>query len=303
METPEQSFKETERYTIGQCMLLNHGKVSLPPDLKELFDRYSMPPCCKVKPYNNKYNSRFYPDGFKSTEPKRRLLSKKHDNIYSDDNILSNLRHAFGSVVKGDGGTLLAIAAINQILVPKTKIDEVAQLFFDTMIQSPRQRPEYMDILFRIENGTEGKVHLKFVKIAIDTFANPVVLKKTALESAKDRTRKHREATCGLFASLFTYRFSSEPKHRNPRAFFGNPKNLREKLLNPLFNAVEDPSATKEDRVNAFKDIALVWSILHEAGRADDLDQIYYDKLRALYTNGEYKLTVRLLLRDYVREN
>ena len=289
---------ESYRFTIGQFMQLNPGTGKLNRELVDIFDGYTMPACCRVKPYNNRLNTRFYEHGAKKAEGPKRRTRKFKEDAFSDSNILSTMRHAFGSVAKGSGRTAYAIAAVNQILIPETMVEEVARLFFDTIIQSPKQMPEYLDVLFGTTNAAASAIQFQFVKITCDVFKNPLELESTALESKGTRTRKHREATCSLNAALYIYNFTEEPQYRKPRNFFRSVKNLREKLLDPLFINV-NIACPRDQATNYLKDLANVWQILNRGGRVSDLVD-YQERLVELYHNERYKLTGRLLLRDYV---
>jgi len=280
------------RYTVGQFMMLNNGIVRLPVDLNVIFNAYNMPDCSRELTYNNKHNIRFNMPG---TEPKRKQISlRRRDDAYSDANILSELRHAFSSVVKGTGGTIHTIAKLSQILIPPTMIADVAQLFFNTIIQSPKQMPEYLKVLFSFTqpNQLERRVQLEFVKLVMSTFKNPPMLKTSPLESGEDRTRRHRMTTCQLIASLFMYDYDpiNNPSHIKPAETFSNTDKLRQKVIEPLLDDARQ-------HADAIKNLANVWGILLPKYK-DVLDE-YLDDLRAIYTNTDFKLTSRIALKDY----
>lgn len=283
------------RYTIGQFMNLNHGKVKLIPDMAEIWAKYSMPDCCNEQVYNNKHNVHFYPPGAKPDESKRKQISlRRMEDAYNDSNILSELRHAFSSVVKGSGGTIHAIAKISQILIPVTMVDEVAKLFFDTIIQSPKQMPEYLHVLFSFSqpNHLERKIHYAFAKLVMSTFKNPLVLKTSPLESGDDRTKRHRSTTCQLIASLFVYDFkpATIPSHVKPCETFNDIDKLREKVIEPLLEEAQIDAG-------AIKNLANVWGILLLKYRSTLA--AYKGRLIAIYKNTKFKLTSRIALKDY----
>lgn len=292
---------ETEhghRYTIGQFMKLNNGQVKLTSELQDIFGTYGMPDCCKEHPYNNRLNIRFYIPGDAEAAPKRKKMGlRRRDDAYSDNNILSELRHAFSSVVKGKGGTIHAVAKISQILIPPTMVKEVAKLFFDTIIQSPQQMKEYLHVLFNFNqpNNLERKIHFEFAKLVMETYKTPLILPRSPLESGADRTRRHRMTTCQLIASLFVYDFDPRhiPAHVKPAQIFSNVDKLRNKVIDPL---------VAEAQVNAdvIKNLANVWGILKE--KYADVLEDYKDKLRAIYKNTKFKLTTRIALKDYCDE-
>ena len=193
------------RYTIGQFMKLNNGHIELRPDMTDIFAKYGMPDCCKEQAYNNKHNTRFYPPGTQPVEHKSKQISlRKREDAYNDSNILSEMRHAFSSVVKGSGGTIHAIAKLSQTLIPPTMVDEVANLFFNTIIQSPQQMPEYLTVLFSFSQPShlERKIHYTFVKKVMTTFKDPPILKTSPLALSNSlksgfTVNKHFAARCG----------------------------------------------------------------------------------------------------------
>lgn len=280
------------RYTIGQFMKLNQGKCKLPADLKEIFSKYSMPDCSMEVPHNNKLNIRFNPPG--KEPPRKKMGLRKCDEIYSDIQILPSLRHAFSSVVKGSDGTVLAIHTMNSILIPITMTKEVAQLFFDTIIQSPKQMPEYLKLLFTFKqpNALERKIHLAFVQIAMEAFNSEIVLPDTILETGNDRSKKHRETTCKIIASLFVYKFDPKnPTHAKPLKLFSNVEKLKKSVIEPMLSEASKDSGKIKNLIN-------VWKILNDGGYSDVLS-LYMSDLCAIYKNPKYKLSTRILLRDY----
>lgn len=285
--------EQTHRYTVGQFMKLNSGRVKLTAALNDILSKYVMPECCTLEPYNNKHNIHFYPPGVK-TEPKRSQISlRRREGAYNDSNILSELRHAFSSVVKGEGGTIHAVAKISQILIPQTMVEEVAKLFFNTIIQSPKQMPEYLKVLFNFSqpNSLERKIHKEFAKLVITTFENPPVLKTSPLESGEDRTRRHRVTTCQLIASLFVYDFDPNvPSHVKPHEIFSNVDKLCSKVIEPLI-------AEATVNADAIKNLANVWNILLPTYH--NVLANYKQKLLSIYRNTNFKLTSRIALKDF----
>ena len=282
------------RYTVGQFMKLNNAKVKLPANISDIVGKYSMPDCCKEHPYYNKYNIRFYNKPVDAPEPKRRLITRNKDDAFNDSNILSELRHAFSSVVKGSGGTVHSIAKISQILIPITMVDEVANLFFDVIIQSPKQMPEYLHVLFGFTQPGDlhREIQYKFAKKVMNVFKEPPVLPASLLESGEDRTKRHRLTTCQLIASLFIYEFDPEgnPSHVVPHKTFSNTSMLKERVINPLL-------AQAKTEVDAIKNLASVWSILQP--RYPSVLAEYKEDLIGIYKDPKFKLTSRIALKDF----
>lgn len=289
--------KTTTRYTIGQFTMLNHGRVKLTPSLQQKFAEYTMPPCSLERAYNNPYNIRFS-EAMEGKAPSKKPLLKKKEGVYDDAQILSSLRHAFSSIAKGEGRTILAIADINQIMIPKTMLEKVSELFFDVSVQCPKQMGEYLKVLFGIsyQDQIEKTIYLHFVKCAMSCFDTPRVLEDSMLEDGESRTKKHREATCELIARLFTYSFSDDPKHEKPRSFFGKYENLCTRLLDPIFRNIDKGDA------HEVKNLVRVWEILL-ASKKFNLSA-YLPKIRSLVENKNqrFKMSTVLLLRDFIKE-
>lgn len=291
--------ENTHRYTIEQFVKLNHGRIKVPHDLDKIFVNYQMPECSLRHRYHNVHNTWFHPEGVPKVDPVKKpgFRGSRSDDVFSDSNILPDLRHALSSVVKGDAGNELAITQINQKLIPVTQITKVAELFFDVIMQSPKQMNEYLDVFFRFTqpHRLEKKIYLEFVKLVKDTFVEPRVLQDTPLETGASRTKKHREATCRLMATLFSYPFTpTNPSHKKPLEFFSNPEKLVTTVIDPLFKEYSDQSSS-----DTVRNIAHVWDILHKSRKWDDVLSRYTEDITEIFHNE--KGTVRLLLRSYVR--
>jgi hypothetical protein len=278
------------RYTIGQMIALNHGKVNVPPGMAKLFSTYmnGIP-----KDYNNKHNVNILTG---SLVQKKTILSsgKPSENAYQDQNILNDIRHIFGSLAKSKTDTTVGL--INRITIPVTMVTEVAKLFFDTCIQCPAVCDEYLDVLFRLSfpNQLEQKISYQFVQILIANYIKPPVLPDSKLESGADRTKNVHAATCLVFIKLFTYKFPETDMFKNPRSYFGLKAHL-DNFLTPLFKKMTEGDAT------ALNNVAVVWKILM-AKCPEKFDvSSYKEQIRAVYENKTlYKLTVRLLLKDFI---
>ena len=127
----------------------------------------------------------------------------------------------------------------------------------------------------------------------MNLFDNPVELPDTVLENGASRSRKHRETTCKLLASLFGYDFdpTNEPNHIQPHKTFSNVEKLKTRLLEPM---ISDAKASAD----GIKNLAAVWNIIDRAGYSDVLDE-YKSEIKAIYDDDKFKLAVRILLRDY----
>ncbi len=298
MELETHSLESTNtRYTIGQFTQLNHGRVKLSPALEEKLSHYTMPACALEREHNNPYNICFKIAAESSAPTKKPLLARK-EGIYDDAHILSSLRHAFSSIAKGTGRTLLAVTDINQIMIPKTMVEKVAELFFDVIVQCPKQMNEYLKVLFGLsypdQDHMETRIHFYFVKYAVNSFENPRVLQDSILEDGAGRTKKHREATCELLARLYIYQFGDDPKHDKPRSFFSNQENVTKRFLDPVFAKIDTGDA------NEVKNLIKIWDLLKSCKKFD-LSQ-YLPRIKILAENKDmkFKMTTVLLLRDFI---
>ena len=282
------------RYTIGQFVALNSGKVKLCSSLAQKFAAYTMPACALETPYNNPLNVPFK-EAMKGREPARTPTLKASAGVYDDKTILRTLRRAFCSVTTGEKSVVLAIANMNRTMIPHNMIDEVSKLCFDTIIQCSQQASEFLQVLFGITypDGLENALHLAFVKHTLDTFDHPLIMPDSALEDGKSRTHRHRKATVCLMAHLFSFKFGKEPNIAKPRAFFTKADNARKRLLNPLFSGAETGDA--DELVN----LSEALRILQSSGQ-DQLVKEYRPRIQALLKDDRFTQSSRLLLRDFV---
>jgi hypothetical protein len=279
------------RYTIGQMMALNHGKVSLSAGMAKLFGTYvnGLP-----AGYNNEFNVNRPKD---NTVKKRTILTSatsKPGDVYQDKSILTNIRHIFGSLAKTK--TDSTVAQINQISIPETMVKEVAELFFETCIQCPAVCDEYLDVLFRLKfpNGLEQKISYQFLQLLIKNYITPPVLLDSKLESGADRTRKYHTGTCLIFAKLFTYKFEATEQFKNPRTYFSHQDNL-DKFLRPMFQKMQ------EGQTDALHNVATVYRMFLDKCPGKFNYAAYKTQLQSVYQNKDlFKLTVRLLLKDFI---
>ena len=293
LETYSLESKHSTRYTIGQFTKLNNGIVRLPVALEKKLQSYSIPSCME-KAYNNPFNIRFKT----AVEPNKKPLLLKKEGIYDDAHILSSLRHAFSSISKGAGRTLLAVTDINQIMIPKTMIEDVAKLFFEVIVQCPKQMNEYLKVLFGIsyphQDHIETRIHFFFVKFVLNSFEEPKILADSILENGESRTKKHREATCEMLARLYVYPFDNDPLYDKPRLFFSNQGNVTTRFLDPVFAKID------KDDANEVKNLVKIWDFLKSCKKFD-LSQ-YVPKIRTLAENKnmKFKMATVLLLRDFI---
>jgi hypothetical protein len=273
------------RYTLGQAVALNHGKVNLPADLRAIFDSYSMPACALEKPYNNRYNIKFYAPGA-ATVPRRKQIARKEE-VYSDESVLSHLRHAFGSITKDK--TVLAVTQLNQTVIPDSMIQETGRLFFNTVVQSPALCQEYLTVLFNIhyQDGKETAIQLEFVKAAMSAFRQPVMLEDTNLESGADRSKKHRSATCLVLAKMFIYNFAEGSK---PWQFFWRSDNFT-RFMDSILTRIEGGDAA---------DIANLRTIIDIVKGVRDISAEHQIRVRKIAEDKQFKLSTRLLLSEAI---
>lgn len=280
------------RYTLGQMIALNHGRAAVPPGMAKLFSTYAngLP-----KDYNNKLHANL--KGC-STDAKSLLSGKASGaDVYKDTSVLSNIRHIFGSLAKSKTETTVAL--LNAITIPVTMIGEVARLFFDTCIQCPAVCDEYLTVLFRLRlpNQVEQKITFQFLQILIENYNRPPVLPDSKVESGADRVKNYYAAMCLLYTKLFTFPFpAADEAYKNPRAYFSNKDNL-DKFLNPLFQKMNSGD------VMGLQNVAVVWRILRDKAAEKFPPAVYNpyrEQIKAAYENKAFKLTTRLLLKDFI---
>jgi hypothetical protein len=289
------------RLTTGQVMRLNHGQIKLPNTLESLIRGYQMPPICLSKPYDNPHNPYFSngrADREKLNSGSRTMATRKAVAAHTDDHILQDIRKAFASIVKGKDGTVLSTSTINRMLIPVNKIEEIADLFFHTMVQCSLQIEEYLHVLFGLKrpDNIEQNIRLTFAKKTMYTFNNPVKLQDTKIADGATLTRQHREATCMIVAKLFSYNYRNDQgiDLSGPHSLFSSYTKLQEKYLEPLINIIGKGDAdTIKILANSLK--FLILSAKYPSLQAD-----YQEALLKIYRNTDFKLTARLPIKDYI---
>lgn len=295
MDTPS-------RLTTGQMMALNHGQVNLPASISLLIKDYAMPACCLSKPYANPHNLHFSAgraDKTKAAAASRTMNVRRTVASHTDEHIFQDLRKVFASIVKGKDGTVLATMSINRMIIPGSKVQEIAELFFQTLIQCPLQIDEYLKVLFMIKrtgDDLDNKIRLAFAKIAIENFTNPVKLQDTKISDGETLTRHHREASCTIIAKLYSYDYTSKDgvDLSGPNSLFSNYEKLKQKFIGQLLTEITAGNA------DAIKILANVLRILSASGKYPAILSDYKETLQKIYENSKFKLTARLPIKDFI---
>ena len=293
------------RLTTGQMMALNHGQINLPPSISQLIKDYAMPACCLSKPYGNPFNLHFASgraDKTKAAAASRTMNVRRTVASHTDEHIFQDLRKVFASIVKGKDGTVLATMSINRMIIPASKVNEIADLFFQTMIQCPLQIDEYLKVLFmikRVGDDLDNKIRLAFAKIAIETFTNPVKLPDTKISDGETLTRHHREASCTIIAKLYSYDYangsgSGGADLSGPNSLFSNYEKLKQKFIGQLLSEISAGNA------ESIKILANVLRILSTSGKYPTILADYKQDLQNIYENTKFKLTARLAVKDFI---
>lgn len=274
------------RLTLGQITGMNHGRVAIPDSMKATVARYTNP---QLVSYNNRYNIHIKQGGATVKTSGGALTEKRNREVNTDEGVLYNIRHVFGSIAKGK--TDKAIEDINGLNIPATLVDRLAVLFFDTIIQCPNLTAEYLEVLTKFTPVNFGKdaLYETFCKHVISRYLHPVKLEASKLETAEDRTKAFNSAICMLIALLF----SSGGYRQIPvfARFFGNQTAL-ERFLTPLFNRMESGD------IPAVHNISAVYPMIRRS--CGDLSA-YDARVRAVYADTKlFKLSIRLLLKDLV---
>jgi len=291
------------RLTTGQMMALNHGQIILPSSIELLIKDYNMPACCLSKPYGNPHNPHFSAgraDKTKHAAAGRTMNARRTVAAHTDDHIFQDLRKAFASIVKGKDGTVLATMSINRMIIPISKIPEIADLFYQTMIQCPLQIDEYLKVLFALKrpgDSLEDRIRLGLAKIAQETFNNPVKLNDTKISDGDTLTKNHREAACAIIAKLYAFNYSPAANLvdlSGPNTLFSNYEKLRARFLDPLANEVKNGNA------DSIKLLANSLRVLQQSGKYPQLIADFKQQIKDIYDNANFKLTARLAVKDFI---
>jgi hypothetical protein len=294
---------EATRLTTGQMMALNHGKIILPATIDLLIKDYNMPACCLSKPYGNPHNPHFSAaraDKTRASAAGRTMTARRTVAAHTDDHIFQDLRKAFASIVKGKDGTVLATMTINRMIIPISKVPEIADLFYQTMIQCPLQIDEYLKVLFALKrpgDSLEDRIRISLAKIAQETFNNPVKLKDTKISDGDTLTKNHREASCAIMAKLYAFNYSPEANLidlSGPNMLFSNYEKLRARFIDPLVNEVKNGNA------DSIKLLANSLRTLSASKKYPELIADYKQQIKDIYNNVDFKLTARLAVKDFI---
>ena len=291
----------SSRLTTGQMMALNHGQINIPASLRTIIDSYAMPACCLTKQYGNPYNPYFKngrSDAVKIINASRTMNVRKATASHTDDHIFQDLRKVFASIVKGKDGTVLPVLNINRMLIPSSKSSEIGELFFQTMIQCPLQIDEYLKVLFSLKRSDdiEHAIRLAFAKKTMATFNSPVKLSDTKISDGETLTRQHREATCMVVTKLYAYDYKADltVDLSKPNNVFSSYERLKEKYLNVLIGEIS------EGKGDAIKILATSLKVLSGCKKYPTLIKDYQEQLNIIYNNLQFKLTVRLAVKDFI---
>jgi hypothetical protein len=292
--------QQSSRLTTGQMMTLNHGNISLPASLDDLIKNYAMPACSLSKPYGNPLNPYFttgHADKSRAAAATRTMGTRRTVASHTDDHIFQDFRKAFASIVKGKDGTVLATMSINRMIIPVTKVKEIGELFFQTMIQCPLQIDEYIRVLFTMKRGDaiDTKIRQEFTRFAIDNFVNPSKLPDTKIADGETLTRNHRETTCNIIAKMFAYDYnSSELDLSGTSVIFSSYEKMQQKFLATILDNIKDGSA------DSIKILANSLKIVAASGKFPTVLNDYRERLQQIYNNNSFKLTARLPVKDFL---
>lgn len=289
---------ESNRYSLGEFHALNHGQVKLPLSLTNIFEHYKMPTCCLRYPHINPHNVEFSKSHLNSNG-KSGHIRRPVVNQVGDDKIIADIRSAFSSVTTKKDGSILCTAQINQMILPDSSANAISDLFFSTMIQSPRMIMPYLSVLFNIQRNDKlgNKIRLGFFRKVLETFNNPVVLESNKIMDGSIRTKQHRQTTCLMLASLYAYQYNDELK--GPKKQFDDYTKLMSKLVNPLINCINNGKSL-DDSHDHIGFLAECISVLVKSNKFPNLLNSISSELQGIFNNKKYKLTKKLPLRQFV---
>ena len=295
-----------ERYTIGEFEQLNHGQVKLPPNLKTVFDAYTMPSCSLINVYGNKHNVRFNKateaTGYQSkmASMTKRMQRSVHD---TDDKILLDLRKAFSSVVSGKDGTVNCVNTINQQMIAPKMVDKIATLFYETMIRSaPQIIEQYVDVLFSLKrhDKLETKIQIEFVKQVFKSFKESPTIPESKISSSAELTKNHRIATCNILTQLCNYDYDKNQSLNlsGPKKLFGTWDKIDEKFISRIISLIQDETTSVEICHYNIRCLAEALEILKI--RFPELLEKNRESIKEIYKNKKFKLSQKMSLRNFV---
>lgn len=300
------------RYTLEQLFNLNIGQELKDPNLIQLFDSYPQP---KTRDYYNKKNKRFNafnklpnePDagaGADADEPKlehNRGIPIKTEHVFSDKKVIEDIRRIVNQITQTNTDQI--VDKLNQLSIPNTQVENVATVFFKSMIECEFLVDSYLKVLFGFTNQDTKlmrELYKRFTQNVIKEFKYPTEFKDTQLEKGRDREARWRLATCKILSKMYIYQYPSAPKIKQKDAFHFvrvglHTKTFCKEFLDVIFNEVTPKNH------NTTQILLTVWTILHK--RSNKLAKLapgkhaeYLNSIQKFVNSKDYKMTDKVML-------
>jgi len=278
------------RHTIGELYGMNTGETLPPGKTLSILNSYP-PPSSKISEYANKHNKNFKfvtdPNGSgggggsgsggssgngRSARGRRNFNMLTRSHCLSDDRVIEDIRDVINNISNDQGKVRTAIERLSQLSIPKTQIDNIAGIFYDSMIECDFLIEQYMDVLFGFKNVDKEllkAIYIAFSKLCVSRFKEPKVFEDTATETGPDKTKRFRVNNVKIIAHLYQ-------RCPNPwiNSYF-NTANIVKSCLTPIFEGM-DPADEASVQV-----LTTIWDLLSgEDSRLLKENQEQYNKYR-----------------------
>jgi len=268
-----------------------------------LFDSYPLP---KTRDYYNKKNKRFaaskkLADDAAGDDDSDRGIPIKSEHIFSDKKVIEDIRRVVNQITQSNTDQI--IDKLNQLSIPNTQIENVATVFFKSMIECEFLVDSYIKVLFGFTNSDVRLIrdlYKRFTQNVIKEFKHPTQFQDTQLEKGRDREARWRLATCKILSKMYIYKFPPAPKINQKDPFHFVRVGLQTKTLCREFLDVIFREITPKNH-NTTQILLTVWTILHK--RNNKLAKLapakhleYMTAIKKLTNSKDYKMTDKVML-------
>ena len=244
---------------------MNSGICTEDKEILNFFDSY--PKLTQKINYLNNFNKK---------------LSKNINNqtIKSDfDNkVLDFIRKELSSVTRSN--ISIVTANITGAIIPESKLEEIAKIFYQSMLDCNFLIDELLECLIKINFPVV--VYKTIISLIINEFKMPTIFEDSYSETGKDKSYRIRLANCIIMAKI--YKINNELLTIKDEEFYNN-------FILPLISIKNESDIIILSHV-----LVLVLSKLKLY--SNDYYNDILSKIKIIMSNTDYKLSNRLKLRN-----
>lgn len=268
------------RYTLGQLSSLNNGKTTV----VSMFSGYPEPITSET--YQNPHNVRFHKSAPVSKEP---ILKSAH--IHSDQKVVEDIRKVISGITREPSRVASAISRMNELSIPATQAQNVAKLFWTSMIECDFLIDEYLTVLLNFTNADSGlmkNIYQQFVLSVIGEFMKPSTFEDSHVETGRNKAIRWRIRNAVILAKLFNRDLPENQAFDFLRRTL-KVADVASKFLNPIFNDVK-PSDNVTTQL-----LVAVWTSIRDGKKllrdAPDVYKTYIGKIKDISCSSLFAAT------------